>query len=460
MFNLFFQRLNDPAKHEETKPAWATHVLRKTNAGRPGGVSLATSSAQNAASEETGNERKTNASKSLSRGLAALLERDQSFSSQNVKDDKSEDKREDTEETKEVLNSNGQAKPENSKPSSSSQRTVYKAPQVQQVQTGFVSMVDKPEKSKPTSPTQRFVQKAPQVQQVQTGLVTDLAKPITNQESETMPLKKAVQEGKVNQIKPATQTYVAKSPVIVQGRKSGPGGPPETTNEKQITPKKDIVTSSIKTSPFIIEKEDEKCEPKVLTSSAVKMVNGVHEAKKIEPTESKERSTKAASVNQNKTVKSDEETVEFLKKEIERIKAEHEQELKKYQETINEMKNRLESDSSSDRSSVSSEPSVASPPPPPPGPPAPPPPPPPPGSMSPPPPPPPPPAPGSTSSPPPPPPVPGGGPPPPPPPMGPGARRFGGPGKPKKAAVKPDVEMKPLFWTRILISGLFYAWFY
>jgi len=39
--------------------------------------------------------------------------------------------------------------------------------------------------------------------------------------------------------------------------------------------------------------------------------------------------------------------------------------------------------------------------------------------------------------------------------MGPGARHLAGGAKLTKPAIKPDVEMKPLFWTRILISGWF-----
>ena len=337
-----------------------------------------------------------------------------------------------------------EAKPENSKTSSSTHRSVYKAPQVQQVKTGFASEEAKPDNSKPSSSTQRFVHKAPHVQQVQTGLMADhVAKPISSQSDEIVPLRKAVHEGKVTQLKPATQTYVAKSPVIVQGRKGGPTGNPDVTNDGENIPKKDIITSSIKTSPFISRKEDEEIEPKVIRNSAIKMVNDVHEGKTSEGHEAKEPYIKTTSADQSETIKNDEETVEFLKKEIERIKAEHEREITNYQEKINEMKNQLESETSSDRSS-SSPPAISPPPPPPP--------PPPPGPAVPVPPPPPPP-PGSMSCPPPPPPVPGVGPPPPPPPIGRGARRFGGLVKPKKAAVKPDVEMKPLFWTRILISG-------
>ena len=458
---MFFQRFNAPVKREENKPEWVTHTLKKTSAGRSGVASLASRSTQNEASEETNNERKTNASKSLSRGLAALLERDKIFSSQDaVKDKNSEDKRaEEPEETKEVPKNDENVISENPKPTAATQRAVHKAPQVQQVQTGSVSMDTKSENSKPISPTQRFVPWAPQVKQAQTGLVADVAKPITDQDGEKIHFKKAVQEGKVTQVKPTTQTYVAKSPVIVMGRKSGPEKLPEKSKENKSSLDKGIVTSSVKTSPFK-KQEDKKCDPNVFSSSEEKMVNGIQEAKKTEPAKTKEDTqVYVASVDQKKTVESENEKVKFLKEEIERIKADHEKEIKRYQEMVSEMKSRLESETSdnSRSSSVSSEPSPASPPSPPPGPvPSPPPPPPPPGVESPPPPPPPPP-PGSASAPPPPPPLPGGAPPPPPPPMGPGARRFGGPVKPKKAAVKPDVEMKPLFWTRILISGWFSA---
>lgn len=459
---MFFQRFNAPVKREENKPEWVTHALKKTSAGRSGVTSLASRSKQNGASEETNNERKTNASKSLTRGLATLLERDKIFSSQDaVKDENSEDKRaEESKETKEVPKNDENVISENSKPTAATQRTVHKAPRVQQIQTGSVSMDAKSENSKPISPTQRFVPRAPQVKQAQTGLAAEVAKPITDQDGEKMPLKKAVQERKVTQVKPTTQTYVAKSPVIVMGRKSGPEGLPETNKEKKSSLEKDIVTSSVKTSPFK-KQEDKECDPKVLCSSEQKMVNDIHETKKTESAKTKEDTQVCvANVDQKKTVESENETVKFLKEEIERMKAEHEKEVKRYRETISEMKSRLESETSdnSRSSSESSEPSPASPPPPPPGPvPAPPPQPPPPPGVGSPPPPPPPPPPGSATAPPPPPPLPGGAPPPPPPPMGPGARRFGGLAKPKKAAVKPDVEMKPLFWTRILISGWFSA---
>lgn len=427
-------------------------------------MNTASRATQNKAPEDADTDRKVNASKSLSRGLAALLEQDQSFSTQNRQDSKCEDKKEEKAEitcnmiNTETKSGNDQAKAGNSKVDSklqsSSQRSFHKAPQVKLVQTGSVT-----DDSKQSSTPQRFVHKAPQIQQAQTGLVTDVAKPIAIQNGEVVPLKKAVQEGKVTQVKPATQSYVAKAPVIVQGRKIGPEGVPENTNKEETADKKaEIITPSIKASPFINHKEVEESAPaKVLKSSPIKMVNGVHDVKKNEVVTTSDSVTKTTKVNQPTSVESDKETAEFLKNEIERIKAEHTAEITKYQETIKEMKHQLEqakematsegtagSETSSDLSRSSSVSSLSTPPPPPP-----PPPPAPPGPPAPPPPPPP----GSMSAPPPPPPLPGGGPPPPPPPMGPGARRLGGGAKPKKAAIKPDVEMKPLFWTRILISG-------
>ena len=461
---MFLQRFNKAPK-EEPKPAWVTPNLKKT--ARPGGVprrefNTIARTTQNKVSEDADTDKKTNATKSLSRGLAALLEQDQSFSTQNTQDSKCEDEKEEKTETdghpnmnsSERKSGNDQAKEETSKadakPPSSTQRTFHKAPQVKLVQTGSVT-----DDSKQSSTLQRSLHKAPQIQQAQTGLVTDVAKPIVHQNGEVVPLKKAVQEGKATQVKPAMQSYVAKAPVIVQGRKIGPEGVPEKTNEEESTGKKaDIITPSIKASPFINHKEVKESGPtKVLKSSPITMVNGVHDEKKNKVV----TSAKTSKVDQPTTVESDKETAEFLKKEIERIKAEHVAEITKYQETIKDMKHQIEqaremttsegtagSETSSDLSRSSSVSSLPPPPPPPPppappGPPAPPPPP-PPGSMSP---------------PPPPPPLPGGGPPPPPPPMVPGARRLAGGAKPKKAAIKPDVEMKPLFWTRILISGWF-----
>ena len=422
---------------------------------------------KNKATEDTDTDKKTNATKSLSRGLAALLERDQSFGTQNMQDSKCEDKKEEKTEANghpnmistERKSGNDQAKEENSKPPSSTQRSFHKAPQVKLVQTGSVTDDSKQRSSTP----QRSVHKAPQIQQVQTGLVTDVAKPIAFQNGEVIPLKKAVQEGKVTHVKPATQSYVAKAPVIVQGRKIGPEGVPEKTNEEENTGKKaDKITSSIKASPFINHKEVEKSGlTKLLKSSPINMVNGVDDGKKSEVAAANHSSTKTTKVNQHTaTVESDKETAEFLKNEIERIKAKHVAEITKYQETIKEMKHQIEqakemttsegtagSETSSDLSRSSSVSSLS--------PPAPPPPPPPPAPTGPPAPPPPPP-PGAMSPPPPPPPLPGCGPPPPPPPMGPGARHLAGGAKPTKPAIKPDVEMKPLFWTRILISGWFF----
>ena len=462
---MFLQRLNKTQK-EEAKPTWVTPNLKKT--ARPGGVprrefNTISRATQNKVSEDADTDKKTNATKSLSRGLAALLERDQSFSTQNTQDSKCEDEKEEKTETNghpnmnnnERKSGNDQAKEENSKadakPPSSTQRSLQKTPQVKLVQTGSVT-----DHSIKSSTLQRSVHKAPQVQQAQTGLVTDVAKPIAHQNGEVVPLKKAVQEGKVTQVTPVTQSYVAKAPVIVQGRKIGPEGVPEKTIEEENTGKKaDIITPSIKASPFINHKEvEESGLTKVLKSSPIKMVNGVHDGKTNEVI----TSAKTSKVDQPTTVESDKETAEFLKKEIERIKAEHVAEITKYQETIKEMKHQIEqakemttsegtagSETSSDLSRSSSVSSLSPPPPAPPLPPAPP------GPPAPPPPPPP----GSMSLPPPPPPLPGGGPPPPPPPMVPGARRLAGGAKPKKAAIKPDVEMKPLFWTRILISGWF-----
>lgn len=414
-------------------------------------INTASRATKNATSEGTNEDKKANATKSLSRGLAALLERDQEFGSQNVQDNKCEDKREKKAETNgnanlvngEENNRNEQAKAENSKTgskSSSLPRSVHKAPQVQQVQTSLVTM-----------------HKAPQVQKVETGFVNDVAKPIAHQNGEVIPVKKAVQEEKALEVKAATQTYVAKAPVIVQGRKAGSTAAKETTSEEKTTTETtDIVTPSIKTSPFINRKEaEESAVPKVRKISPIKMVNGFHDAEKSESVSEKESSSTGTDLKDHQEpVQSGKETADFLRKEIERIKAEHQLEIAKYQEKLNEMKQEfeqakemttsegtVESEPSSDlsrSSSVSSlSPPAPPPPPPPPGPPAPPPPPPS----------------GSVSPPPPPPPVPGAGPPPPPPPVGPGGRRHAGGVKPKKAAIKPDVEMKPLFWTRILISG-------
>ena len=111
---------------------------------------------QNKVSEDTDTDKKTNATKSLSRGLAALLERDQSFSTQNNQDSKCEDEKEEKTEANEHANinsterkcGNDQAKEENSKadakPPSSTNRSFHKTPQVKMVQTGSVTDHSKP----------------------------------------------------------------------------------------------------------------------------------------------------------------------------------------------------------------------------------------------------------------------------------------------------------------------------
>ena len=403
-------------------------------------INTASRVAKNATSEGANEEKKMNATKSLSRGLAALLERDQAFSSQNVEDDRWEDEKEKKADNSENANSgngeknnsNDQHKLENFKlqtKHSSLPRTIYKAPQVQQVQTGLVTM-----------------HRAPQVQKIQTGSVNDDIKSTEHQNGGIIPIKRAVQEEKAQEVKAATQMFVAKAPIIVQGRKNAHMSPQETTtDDKTKTENVDVTTPSIKTSPFITPKgAGETATSRVRKISPIKMVNGFHDEEKIESLPTKH----LPSTGTDSQAPKEKETVDVLRKEIERIKAEHQLEISKYQEKINEMKQEfeqakdmtpsegtMESEASSDLSRSSSMSSISAPAPPPP--------------------PPPPPAPGSASPPPPPPPVPGACPPPPPPPIGPGGRRLAGGVKPKKAVVKPDVEMKPLFWTRILISGWF-----
>ena len=68
------------------------------------------------------------------------------------------------------------------------------------------------------------------------------------------------------------------------------------------------------------------------------MVNGVHDGKTNEVV----TSAKTSKVDRPTTLESDKETAEFLKKEIERIKAEHVAEIAKYQDTIKEMKHQIE----------------------------------------------------------------------------------------------------------------------
>ena len=331
--------------------------------------------------------------------------------------------------------------------STSNQRTISKAPPAEEAKTGLAFDAKKIESLKDN------ISKVPYVKQAKTGFITShVANPIASQDGQRTPLKTALQESKVTQLKPTTQTYVTKSPVIVQGRKSGNTGNPEINNDEENIPKREVATSSIKTSPIFNRKTTVESTAKVVKGSAVSMVNGIHEPKNSKVEESKEQSRKTKGENYKETNNPDEETVEFLKKEIERIKAEHELEIAQYQDKISEIKAQLESETSSEislSSSTSNDQAMVFT-----SPPLPPPPPPPPGQATPVPPPPPQPH-GPFSAPPPPPPVPGAGPPPPPPPIGAGMCHFRGPVKPKKAAIKPDVEMKPLFWTRILMTGWF-----
>ena len=142
--------------------------------------------------------------------------------------------------------------------------------------------------------------------------------------------------------------------------------------------------------------------------------------------------------------------VEKLRQELEKLKTEHESVVGMYKTTINKLKEEMEemkmlNTLMADVTSTET-PAPAPPPPPPPCPP------PPPGGGNVAPPPPPPPPPGGITAPPPPPPIPGGAPPPPPPPGGapppPGSRIV----RPRKNVIKPGVEMRPLFWQRILIG--------
>ena len=204
-------------------------------------INTASRVAQNAVSEETSNDKKVNATKSLSRGLAALLERDQSFSSQNVQDSKDEEKKEERAETNghpSVLSgqgktSNDQAKPENSKtdskPQSSTQRSVHQVPQVKLVQTGSVT-----DDSKQSS-TQRFVHKAPQVQQAQTGFVTDVAKTDRPSKWGSGSFEKSCTRRKSHPSETRYTSVRSQGPCDCSGKKNWPDGVPETAKEEEST---------------------------------------------------------------------------------------------------------------------------------------------------------------------------------------------------------------------------------
>ena len=183
----------------------------------------------------------------------------------------------------------------------------------------------------------------------------------------------------------------------------------------------------------------------------------------------------------NKTIDTQQKTIDSLQEEIKKLKEEQESLVRSYESKLTQIQNEMEksktrgtcsseitasntvdtesiSVSSQDNARSSSPPPAPPPPmaqnmsPPPPPPPlgsnGPPPPPPPLGVAGPPPPPPPP---GAAGPPPPPPPPGAAGPPPPPPPCGPSSKKKGN-SKPTKAAIKPDADMKPLFWNRIILS--------
>ncbi|XP_048576930.1 formin isoform X2 [Nematostella vectensis] len=135
--------------------------------------------------------------------------------------------------------------------------------------------------------------------------------------------------------------------------------------------------------------------------------------------------------------------LEKLRKEIEKLKEEYALKTEEYNTTISELRRDLEK--ASTKEAATPEAGPPPPPPPPPGGQAVPPPPPPPQGGAPPPP--PPPLPGG-AAPPPPPPIGGGAPPPPPPGFG----GFANLVKPRKGVIKPGVEMRPLFWQRILVN--------
>ena len=158
---FFFQRLNTTAKQEDEKPAWVTHTLRKTSTNR---IPRPFNS-----SREDENCGKVSASKSISRGLAALLERDQSFAGQNIGDAKIEQKKEDSVDTGEGKNE--QVKPKNAKANSLPCRSVYKVPQLQQVKTSYWSPEIKPDNATKSSFNQKTISKAPQAEEAKTCLL-------------------------------------------------------------------------------------------------------------------------------------------------------------------------------------------------------------------------------------------------------------------------------------------------
>ena len=393
-----------------------------------------------------------NASRSLSRGLAALLEKDQNFSIQEInKDQETEDK---IEQGRNQGGKDKQTKTEICNPDTS--------------------------KHEPKSlSTGARINKAPEVKEVQTvrAVHAAVAKPVDHQNLQVVPVKKAVQEGKVTQVNPTTQTYMSKTPVIVQERKAAvfKGGAEKIKTQDNLSATREGVSSSVKTSAFLNQNGGKESAPKVIKNGPMKHANGIHDGSTCGEIKQAQKSVaKSDTLVENHIEKNEEGSVDFLRKEIERITVEHELKVKKFQHEIDELKNQLAqakevttpgetlgSEPSSDCPRCSCIPSSTTPVPPPPlPPPGPlvPPPPPPPGGMSPPSPlsppvPPAPPPPGGMSSPPPPPPVSSGVPPPPPPPAGPGVPRHRATLQPKKVAIKPEVEMKPLFWTRILISG-------
>lgn len=309
---------------------------------------------------------------------------------------------------------------------------------------------DKYEHAKPVFPVQpnelqtppvRVIQKAEQVQPMKASVITPMACQNGQVDGAITSVKKSVEGGRTTHIKPTTQSYVSKSPVIVHNRGVAMTTEREEEEKRQneaLKAREAIQVSSTNVASLRRDRETEindqrpKEKPakkfefaKAVTAQAIKSVTAQ------EPSKAPAHVTTMVQKDPGNAMSVGTEEVTALKQEIENLRAANDKMVRNYEEQINAMRKQLEQAAGQDlvdaamspKSSVTSD-GEASP------------------DLS------------RTSSPvtppPPPPPVPGAGPPP-PPPLG-GIRGAGSNRKLRKAAVKPDVEMKQLFWTRYLVG--------
>ena len=429
------------SKKEDAKPAWAAPKLRQTTAGRRGGTSL-----------------------------AALLDMDRSFSKQM-----SDEERDRTTHQSQTPKNPSQGSEATNKRTDVSQSNVVKinntssvTPQTQiqakNVQPMERAKLERPGQVKPVFPVQaanqsspvRVFQKAEQVQPMKASVIT----PVANQNGRTVgAVKKAVEGGKATQLRPTTQSYVSKSPVVVHSKGSlvTPDKEDETKDSETLKAKETIAaakSASLKRAQEVRANGHEiaqanKVEVAPTASNKVNLFRSLNSREPAPNVKEASAETAASTQQQARDGQTEGELV-ALRREIEQLKAAKVKMQRDYEDQLREVRRQLQrtsrqdavasplSSTSSDSQDSPGDDGSDSPGPPAPAAPAPAPPPPPPPPTS-----------NAAAPPPPPPPVPGGIPPPPPPLSGiKGAaeRKF------RKPVVKPGVEMKQLFWSRYLLG--------